>query len=166
MLRNWRLVKVATTKAQRKLFFNLRRMKVRSASLSTTEAMAIAKDLGVKPEEVFEMETRLTGRDLALDPQSDEDGDAVSPIAYLTDVENEPVHLLERAETENNRAEGLKRALSKLDDRSRRIIEARWLVEKDSATLQELADEYGVSAERIRQIEGKAIKAMRSQMAS
>jgi RNA polymerase sigma-32 factor len=166
VLRNWRLVKVATTKAQRKLFFNLRRMKVRSASLSTTEAMAIAKDLGVKPEEVFEMETRLSGRDLALDPQPDDDGDAVTPIAYLTDVENEPVQLLERAETERNRAEGLKRALGKLDERSRRIIEARWLVDKDSATLQELADEYGVSAERIRQIEGKALKSMRSQMAN
>src|SRR6185436_18034871 len=165
VLRNWRLVKVATTKAQRKLFFNLRRMKVRSASLSTKEAFEIAKDLGVKPEEVFEMETRLTGRDVALDPQPDEEGEAVTPIAYLTDVENEPVHLLERAETETNQAEGLKRALAKLDDRSRRIIEARWLVEKDSATLQELADEYGVSAERIRQIEGKALKTMRSQMA-
>ena len=166
VLRNWRLVKVATTKAQRKLFFNLRRMKVRSASLSTKEAFEIAKDLGVKPEEVFEMETRLTGRDVALDPQPDEDGEAVTPIAYLTDVENEPVHLLERAETETNQAEGLKRALAKLDARSRRIIEARWLVEKDSATLQELADEYGVSAERIRQIEGKALKTMRSQMAA
>jgi RNA polymerase sigma-32 factor len=166
VLRNWRLVKVATTKAQRKLFFNLRRMKVRSASLSTKEAFEIAKDLGVKPEEVFEMETRLTGRDVALDPQPDEDGETVTPIAYLTDVENEPVHLLERAEAENNQADGLKRALAKLDDRSRRIIEARWLVEKDSATLQELADEYGVSAERIRQIEGKALKTMRSQMAA
>ena len=165
VLRNWRLVKVATTKAQRKLFFNLRRMKVRSAALSTKEAIAIAKDLGVKTEEVFEMETRLTGRDLALDPQPDEDGEAVTPISYLTDVENEPVQILERAETEHNRAEGLKRALGKLDERSRRIIEARWLVDKDSATLQDLADEYGVSAERIRQIEGKALKAMRSQMA-
>ena len=166
VLRNWRLVKVATTKAQRKLFFNLRRMKVRSASLSTKEALAIAKDLDVKPEEVFEMETRLSGRDISLDPQPDEEGDAVTPIAYLTDAENEPVQLLERAETERNRTEGLQRALAKLDDRSRRIIEARWLVESDSATLQELADEYGVSAERIRQIEGKALKAMRSQMAN
>jgi RNA polymerase sigma-32 factor len=164
VLRNWRLVKVATTKAQRKLFFNLRRMKVRQASLSTSEALAIAKDLGVKPEEVFEMETRLSGRDIALDPQPDDEGDAVTPIAYLTDSENEPVQLLERAETERNQSDGLRRALAKLDDRSRRIIEARWLVDKDSATLQELADEYGVSAERIRQIEGKALKAMRSQM--
>jgi RNA polymerase sigma-32 factor len=166
VLRNWRLVKVATTKAQRKLFFNLRRMKVRQASLSTSEALAIAKDLGVKPEEVLEMETRLSGRDIALDPQPDDEGDAVTPIAYLTDTENEPVQLLERAETERNQSDGLRRALAKLDDRSRRIIEARWLVEKDSATLQELADEYGVSAERIRQIEGNALKAMRSQMVS
>jgi len=104
------------------------------------------------------------GRDVALDPQPEEDGDAVTPIAYLTDTDNEPVQILEREETESNRAEGLKRALAKLDDRSRRIIEARWLAEKDPATLQDLADEYGVSAERIRQIEGKAIKSMRLQM--
>jgi RNA polymerase sigma-32 factor len=164
VLRNWRLVKVATTKAQRKLFFNLRRLKTRSAALSTKEALAIAKDLGVKPEEVFEMETRLTGRDIALDPQPDEEGDAITPVAYLTDTENEPVQLLVRAETESNQAEGLKRALATLDDRSRRIIEARWLVEKEPATLQKLAAEYGVSAERIRQIEGKALKSMRAQM--
>ena len=166
VLRNWRLVKVATTKAQRKLFFNLRRLKTRSAALSDKEARAIAKDLGVKPEEVFEMETRLTGRDIALDPQPEEEGDAVTPIAYLTDAENEPVQLLVRAETENNQTDGLKRALARLDDRSRRIIEARWLVEKDPATLQQLADEYGVSAERIRQIEGKAMKSMRAQMSA
>jgi len=165
-LRNWRLVKVATTKAQRKLFFNLRRLKTRSAALSTKEAHAIAKDLGVKPEEVFEMETRLTGRDIALDPQPDEEGDAITPIAYLTDTENEPVQLLVRAETESNQANGLKRALAALDDRSRRIIEARWLVEKEPATLQTLAAEYGVSAERIRQIEGKALKSMRAQMSA
>jgi RNA polymerase sigma-32 factor len=166
VLRNWRLVKVATTKAQRKLFFNLRRLKVRSAALSTKEAHDIAKDLGVKPEEVFEMETRLSGRDIALEPQPGDDEDAVAPIAYLTDTESEPARLLERAETEQNQAAGLKRALAKLDDRSRRIIEARWLVEEDAATLQELADEYGVSAERIRQIEGKALKAMRSEIAA
>ena len=164
VLRNWRLVKVATTKAQRKLFFNLRRLKTRSAALSTNEALAIAKDLGVKPEEVFEMETRLTGRDIALDPQPDEEGDAITPVAYLTDTENEPVQLLVRAETESNQAAGLKRALAALYDRSRRIIEARWLVEKEPATLQTLAAEYGVSAERIRQIEGKALKSMRAQM--
>ena len=166
VLRNWRLVKVATTKAQRKLFFNLRRLKVRSAALSTKEAYEIAKDLGVKPEEVFEMETRLSGRDIALEPQPGDDEDAVAPISYLTDSESEPTLLLERAETERNQAAGLRRALAKLDDRSRRIIEARWLVEDDAATLQELADEYGVSAERIRQIEGKALKAMRSEIAA
>ena len=166
VLRNWRLVKVATTKAQRKLFFNLRRLKVRSAALSTKEAHAIAKDLGVKPEEVFEMETRLSGRDIALEPQPGDDEDAVAPITYLTDNESEPTLLLERAETERNQTAGLQRALAKLDDRSRRIIEARWLVEDDAATLQELADEYGVSAERIRQIEGKALKAMRSEIAA
>src|SRR6195256_5162375 len=115
VLRNWRLVKLATTKAQRKLFFNLRRMKVRQASLSAKEALAIAKDLDVKPEEVFEMETRLSGRDIPLDPQPDEEGDVVTPIAYLTDADNEPVQILERAESETNRAAGLKRALAKLD---------------------------------------------------
>jgi len=166
ILRNWRVVKIATTKAQRKLFFNLRRLKVRSAALSTKEAYAIARDLGVKPEEVFEMETRLSGRDIALEPQPGEDEDSVAPIAYLTDNENEPSELLARAEIEQNQAAGLKRALAKLDDRSRRIIEARWLVESDAATLQELADEYGVSAERIRQIEGKALKAMRGEIAA
>jgi RNA polymerase sigma-32 factor len=164
VLRNWRLVKVATTKAQRKLFFNLRSMKVNPGSLSTAEAHAIAKDLGVKPEDVFEMETRLMGRDVALDPQPDEDGDAVTPIGYLTDADNEPVQILERAETAANRTSGLKRALASLDVRSRSIIESRWLREDDPATLQDLADEYGVSAERIRQIEGKALKTLRSQM--
>jgi len=166
VLRNWRLVKVATTKAQRKLFFNLRRMKVRSAALSTKEAYEIAKDLGVKPEEVFEMETRLSGRDIALEPQVGDDEDSVAPIAYLTDTESEPAQLLERAQIEQLRAAGLQRALAKLDDRSRRIIEARWLAENNPATLQDLADEYGVSAERIRQIEGKAIKSMRGQMSA
>jgi RNA polymerase sigma-32 factor len=164
ILRNWRLVKVATTKAQRKLFFNLRSMKKTSATLSPTEAKAIARDLGVKPEEVVEMETRLSGRDIALDPQPDEEGNAVSPIAYLTDTEDEPAQILERAQTADNRKTGLTRALAKLDTRSRRIIEARWLREDDPATLQDLADEYGVSAERIRQIESKALKSMRTQM--
>ena len=165
ILRNWRLVKVATTKAQRKLFFNLRSMKKSSASLSPDEARAIAKDLGVKPEEVVEMETRLSGRDIALDPQTtDEDGASVSPIDWLTDREDEPVQILEREETARNRSAGLTRALAKLDDRSRRIIESRWLREEDPATLQDLATEYGVSAERIRQIESKAIKVMKSQM--
>ncbi len=130
------------------------------------EAKAIARDLGVKPEEVVEMETRLGGHDLALDPTPGDEEHFVSPIAYLTDSEDEPAQILERQQTAQNRTKGLQTALAKLDDRSRRIIEARWLREDDSsATLQDLADEYGVSAERIRQIEGKAMKTMRSQMA-
>ncbi|MEP7180775.1 MAG: RNA polymerase sigma factor RpoH [Betaproteobacteria bacterium] len=166
ILRNWRMVKVATTKAQRKLFFNLRRMRSSLSALSPTEARAIAKDLGVKPEEVLEMETRLTGRDIALDPQPDEDGNALSPIAYLTDADDEPAQIFERKQTAAYRSAGLHQALAKLDDRSRRIIEARWLREDDTATLQDLADEYGVSAERIRQIESKALKSMRGQIAA
>ena len=162
ILRNWRLVKVATTKAQRKLFFNLRSMKTSSHALSRDEAAAIARELGVKPEEVVEMETRLSGHDIALDPTpSDDDEQAYAPIAWLTDGADEPAQILERKQTEQGRSEGLRRALSKLDARSRRIIEARWLKETDPATLQELADEYGVSAERIRQIESKALKQMR-----
>ena len=165
ILRNWRLVKIATTKAQRKLFFNLRSMKSGPGSLSRNEAAGIARDLGVKPEEVFEMETRLSGQDVALEPQPGEENETLAPIGYLTDAESEPAPLLERAESARNRSDGLKRALAKLDSRSREVIEARWLREDDEhATLQELADQYGVSAERIRQIESKALKTMRSQM--
>ena len=165
ILRNWRLVKIATTKAQRKLFFNLRSMKAGPGALSRKEAAGIARDLGVKPEEVFEMETRLSGRDVALEPQPGEENETLAPIGYLTDAEAEPAQLLERAETARNRSDGLKRALARLDDRSREVIEARWLREDDDhATLQELADQYGVSAERIRQIESKALKTMRGQM--
>ena len=167
VLRNWRLVKIATTKAQRKLFFNLRSMKTSSAALTPAEAKAIAKDLGVKPEEVFEMETRLTGKDVSIDPTPSDDGETVvTPLAYLTNEEDEPAQILERQESARNRSTGLRSALSKLDDRSRRIIEARWLREEDQATLQDLADEYGVSAERIRQIESKALKTMRAEMAA
>jgi len=166
ILRNWRLVKVATTKAQRKLFFNLRSMKTRSGALSPDEAGHIATTLGVKPEEVLEMETRLSGRDIALDPAPDDDEGSVSPSAWLADEREDPSQSLERRQIESRRSEGLKRALAGLDARSRRIIEARWLAEDNPATLQELADEYGVSAERIRQIEGKAIKQMRGAMAA
>src|SRR5437868_8355425 len=166
ILRNWRLVKLATTKAQRKLFFNLRSMKGGMGALTRKEADYIARELGVKTEEVFEMEMRLGGSDVALDPTPGDEESSVTPIAYLTDSEDEPVQILERAETARNRSIGLQRAMAKLDDRSRRIIEARWLKEEDPATLQELADEYGVSAERIRQIESKAIKTMRGQMAA
>jgi RNA polymerase sigma-32 factor len=162
ILRNWRLVKVATTKAQRKLFFNLRSMKPSMHALTRAQADEIARTLNVKPEEVIEMETRLTGRDIALDPgPSDDDEASYAPIAWLTDGEDEPAQILERKQDDEGRTEGLKRALGRLDARSRRIIEARWLKETDPATLQELADEYGVSAERIRQIESKALKQMR-----
>ena len=167
ILRNWRLVKIATTKAQRKLFFNLRSMKPGSHSLTRAEARGIAQALNVKPEEVLEMETRLTGQEVALDPPAGDEGETMTPIAYLTDTEAEPVQILERAETSRNRSEGLKSALARLDSRSREIMEARWLREDDdAATLQTLADKYGVSAERIRQIESKAIKTMRGQMAA
>ena len=165
ILRNWRLVKLATTKAQRKLFFNLRSMKTGAGALTRKEADSIARELGVKTEEVLEMEMRLGGSDVALDPTPG-DEESVTPIAYLTDSGDEPVQILEKAETARNRSAGLQRAMARLDDRSRRIIEARWLKEEDPATLQELADEYGVSAERIRQIESKAIKTMRGQMAA
>jgi len=165
ILRNWRLVKIATTKAQRKLFFNLRSMKTSSAGLTRDQAREIARTLSVKPEEVLEMETRLSGGDVALDPTPGDEDNMVTPIAYLTDTEDEPVQILEKEETARNRSTGLRSAMAKLDDRSRRIIEARWLKEEDPATLQELADEYGVSAERIRQIESKALKTMRAQMA-
>ena len=166
ILRNWRLVKIATTKAQRKLFFNLRSMKPKLGALTRKEADGIAKALGVKAEEVFEMETRLSGQDIALDPPAGDDGETMAPIAYLTDGEAEPVQILEREETARNRSKGLKSALSRLDSRSRDIIEARWLREDDPATLQDLADQYGVSAERIRQIESKALKTMRGEMAT
>jgi len=162
ILRNWRLVKIATTKAQRKLFFNLRSMKSGIASLTQKEAKSIARVLKVKPEEVVEMEMRLAGQDIALDPQPGEEGEVMAPIGYLTDAEAEPAQILERSETARNRSDGLHKALAKLDDRSRSIIEARWLREDDQATLQDLADQYGVSAERIRQIESKALKTMRS----
>ena len=161
ILRNWRLVKIATTKAQRKLFFNLRRMKTSAHALTPSEVRAIATELGVKPEEVVEMETRLSSPDVALEPQPGDDGDTVTPIAYLSDADDDPAKIYEVAETGRNRAAGLRGALAGLDARSRRIIEARWLREQDSATLQDLADEYGVSAERIRQIESKALKALR-----
>ena len=145
-----------------KLFFNLR-MRT-SPTLTPGEAKVIATALSVKPEEVIEMETRLSGQDVALDPQVGDEGEMMTPIAYLTDAEAEPVQILERAQTERNRSEGLRQALSQLDERSRGIIEARWLREDDQATLQDLADKYGVSAERIRQIESKALKSMRGQI--
>ena len=162
ILRNWRMVKIATTKAQRKLFFNLRSLKTSLGTMSPKEVQAMAKALGVKPEEVMEMETRLSGQDISLEPLHDDDDDWVSPIAYLTDADAEPSKLLENAETKMVGAENLRSALSNLDERSRRIIEARWLREdKDQATLHDLAAEFSVSAERIRQIEQKAMQKMR-----
>jgi RNA polymerase sigma-32 factor len=164
ILRNWRLVKIATTKAQRKLFFNLRSMKTVLDTMNTEEVNAMARQLGVKAEEVVEMETRFSGRDISLEPMLDDDEDETfSPIAYLTDG-LEPQQLLETEESRRVRGEGLERALASLDARSRRIIEARWLREKDSATLHDLADELGVSAERVRQIEAKAMQKMRTAM--
>jgi RNA polymerase sigma-32 factor len=166
ILRNWRLVKIATTKAQRKLFFNLRSLKSNAPTLSTQEAKDIAETLSVKPEDVFEMEMRLKGQDITLDPPLDDEGIARSPIAYLTNPDDEPSRLLEYAENESNRNQGLRDALAALDQRSRHIVESRWLREDDPATLQELADLHGVSAERIRQIEQKALKTLKSRLGS
>ncbi|NMF87398.1 RNA polymerase sigma factor RpoH [Aromatoleum petrolei] len=161
VLKNWRLVKIATTKAQRKLFFNLRSLKQDSTTLSGDEIHAVAAQLGVKPEEVVEMETRLTGRDIPLEGDSDDDDDRFAPIAYLPDPHAEPSEVLERAELARLHDVGLHEALASLDERSRTIVQRRWLTEGDSATLHELAAEYGVSAERIRQIEAKAMQKMR-----
>ena len=167
ILRNWRIVKVATTKAQRKLFFNLRSMKQGLGSLGATEAKRIAKELGVKNEEVVEMETRLSGQDVALEPLGEDDEDKpFAPIAYLQAEDAEPGVQLEREQTVQRRSKGLEEALAALDPRSRRIIEARWLAENESATLHELASEFGVSAERIRQIESKALSKMKGSMAA
>jgi len=160
ILRNWRLVKVATTKAQRKLFFNLRSMKKGFAPLSTAEVKRVAQALNVRPEDVVEMETRLSGRDMAFEAD-DSDDEGYAPAQYLADPAADPSAQFEAEESERVRHEGVARALAALDPRSRRIVEARWLREKDPATLHDLADEYGVSAERIRQIEAKAMLKMR-----
>jgi len=160
ILRNWRLVKVATTKAQRKLFFNLRSMKKGLAPLTSAEAARVASELNVKPEEVFEMETRLAGHELAFEADQDDD-EAYAPVHYLADADSEPSRVLEAEEWDRVQTESLQTALAQLDPRSRRIVEARWLREKDTATLHELAAEFKVSAERIRQIEAKALDKMR-----
>lgn len=164
ILRNWRIVKIATTKAQRKLFFNLRSMKTGLNTLTPDEVEAMAAELRVKPEEVVEMETRLGGGDVALEPSSEDEDEAYSPIAYLTNPEDEPGRILEYSENERVRSHALATALDGLDARSRRIIEARWLRETDTATLHELAAEFGVSAERIRQIEARAMQKIRAAM--
>ncbi len=165
VLRNWRIVKVATTKAQRKLFFNLRSMKPRFAALSSDEIYDMAKQLNVKAEDVVEMETRMGAHDVSLEPLAEDDDDAFAPIAYLTNLDDEPGRILEHEQSEQLRSHGLEKALDALDARSRKIIRSRWLRENDSATLHELAAEFGVSAERIRQIEGQALKKMRALMA-
>ena len=161
ILRNWRLIKVATTKAQRKLFFNLRSMKSGSAALTPADVQRVARELRVKPEEVREMETRLSGQELAFDADEGEDDAAFAPSHYLADSDAEPYRVLEAEESERVRTAGLQKALGSLDARSRRIVESRWLRENDSATLHELAAEFKVSAERIRQIEVKALEKMR-----
>jgi len=163
ILRNWRLVKVATTKPQRKLFFNLRSMKRGLAPMTTGDVKRVATELNVKPEEVVEMETRLGGHDVAFEAEDSED--AYAPVHYLAaDPAAEPSQVLEAAQEEDVQAAALKQALGALDPRSRRIVESRWLKEKDPATLHELAAEFKVSAERIRQIEAKAMEKMKKFM--
>ena len=165
VLRNWRIVKVATTKAQRKLFFNLRKAKKSLAWLSHAETEAVAADLGVSPKEVTEMERRLTAREAVFDPTPDsrDDERAFAPAAYLPSPDADPAVLVERDDWHDDATTRMAEALATLDDRSRRILESRWLTE-DKQTLHELADEYGVSAERIRQIEANAIKKLRTAM--
>jgi RNA polymerase sigma-32 factor len=167
VLKNWRLVKVATTKAQRKLFFNLRSMKQGLGTMSQDQVGDIARELNVKREEVSEMETRLSGGDIALEGRIDDGEEEFAPIAYLADTDSEPTQVLQRREYDTLQSEGVLEALQDLDPRSRRIVEARWLNEDQdgkvgTSTLHDLAQEFGVSAERIRQIEAKALQKMRS----
>ena len=167
VIRNWRLVRIATTKAQRKLFFNLRRMKKNLAWLSDEETRAVAGELGVEPREVREMEQRLSARDLSFDPapDTDEDETAVSPSLYLPSPASDPAAIIEQDQWDGAVAGSLAVALETLDERSRTVIRARWLAE-DKKTLQDLADDYGVSAERIRQIESAAMRKLRTAMSS
>jgi len=166
VLRNWRLVKVATTKSQRKLFFNLRKMKKNLAWLSEAETAAVARDLGVDVADVREMEQRLSARDMSFDPtpESDEE-EAYSPAMYLPASNADPAIEVENEEWEEDSAERLTMALEKLDERSRSILKRRWMAE-DKATLHELADEYGISAERVRQVESNAINKLKGLMAA
>ena len=168
ILKNWRLVKVATTKAQRKLFFNLRSHKLGFESMTQAQIDKLAETLNVKREEVIEMEMRLSGRDMALDAQSDDDDDKFAPIAYLSSDNSEPTKVLEALHYDELQTVGLESALENLDPRSRRIIEARWLANDDGsgATLHDLAAEFQVSAERIRQIESAALKKMKGSLAA
>ena len=164
ILRNWRMVKVATTKAQRKLFFNLRKFKKNLSWLSQDETEAVARDLGVAPAEVTEMEKRMYGHDLAYDAPTQDDDDTYSPSAYLPSPDADPADLVANSEIADSAGERLAAALRTLDDRSRDIMQRRWLAEP-KVTLQDLANEYQVSAERIRQIEANAIKKLRVQVA-
>ncbi|HSN19200.1 MAG TPA: RNA polymerase sigma factor RpoH [Usitatibacter sp.] len=167
ILRNWRMVKIATTKAQRKLFFNLRSMKPTMSALTPREISQVAKTLNVKESEVIEMEQRLQGGDVPLEPSpEDSQEESVTPIAYLADSAEGPAETYEREQGEALKTDGLARALESLDDRSRRIIRARWLAESNPKTLHELAGEFGVSAERIRQIEAKAMQKMKKELAA
>jgi RNA polymerase sigma-32 factor len=167
ILKNWRIVKVATTKAQRKLFFNLRSSKKRLGWFSKEEVDSVAQDLGVKPETVLEMESRLSGQDIAFDGPTQENDDQVTatPAGYLSDMRMEPASMLEAVDSESQMKQKLMGAIQGLDERSRQILEARWLSEKKS-TLHELADRFQVSAERIRQIEQGAMKKLKSQLAA
>jgi RNA polymerase sigma-32 factor len=162
VLRNWRLVKIATTKAQRKLFFNLRKYKRSLGWLSAEETQAVARDLGVSPAEVTEMERRLASRDLSYDPapDADEEEESYSPSAYLPAPDADPAVAVERAEWDDDVTDKVAHAMSQLDARSQAVLRARWMTDQ-KATLHELADQYGVSAERIRQIEANAIKKLR-----
>ena len=167
VLRNWRLVKIATTKAQRKLFFNLRRMKKNLSWLSHAETLAIARELGVEPAMVTEMEKRLAARDMPFDPAPDQDEDepSVSPAMYLPSPDSDPAVAVERKEWDETTSSELASAIDGLDARSQDILKSRWMVE-EKATLHELAAKYKVSAERIRQIEENAISKLRKSMAS
>ncbi len=162
ILRNWRLVKVATTKAQRKLFFNLRSLKQGDGTLTSQEVDEVARTLKVDREDVREMEKRLYGQDVALEPGAEDDENSFTPIAYLAAPDTDPTQHLEAVEREKLATEGLSKALDRLDPRSRHIIEARWLNEENPATLHELAAIYGISAERVRQIEAKALQKMKA----
>jgi RNA polymerase sigma-32 factor len=167
ILRNWRMVKLATTKAQRKLFFNLRSHKPGLDAMTPDQVDDLAATLKVKREEVIEMEMRMAGRDVALEAPTDDEDDHFAPISYLSAEHSEPHKVLEAKQFDHLQSEGLEAALAKLDARSRRIVEARWLANDDGsgATLHELAAEFGVSAERIRQIETAAMKKMKTSLA-
>jgi RNA polymerase sigma-32 factor len=165
VVRNWRLVKTATTKAQRKLFFNLRSMKKTLQPLKQEEIKEIAKELNVKESDVKEMEYRFNGNEIALDYQDEDNEDEVfRPISYLQDENADPVKQLISKESESNNLSALSNAIKSIDERSRYVLESRWLNEEKSKTLHELADELGVSAERIRQIEQNALKKLKSLM--